>query len=87
MIGFDDTTWPEGREFLTTFREACYEMGAAAAEMLVERIVNGSMPPEKREFATPFVLRRTAGPLIRTGGAAKPLISSQTHQEHTVSTD
>lgn len=64
VIGFDDTTWPEGREYLTTFREACYEMGAAAAEMLVERIVNGWMPPEKRKFAAPFVLRRTAGPLL-----------------------
>lgn len=64
VIGFDDTTWPEGRKFLTTFREPCYEMGAAAAEMLVERIVGGWKPPEKRRFETPFVLRRTAGPLI-----------------------
>lgn len=78
VIGFDDTTWPEGREFLTTFREACYEMGAAAAEMLVERIVNGWMAPDKRNFETPFLLRRTAGPMIsqfsssrRSTGAAQ----------------
>jgi len=63
VIGFDDLTWPEGREFLTTFRETCYEMGAAAAQMLVERIVGGWHPPEKRKFETPFVLRRSAAPL------------------------
>ena len=64
VIGFDDTTWPEGREFLTTFREPCHEMGAAAAEMLVQRIVNGWIPPEKRQFEVSFMLRRTAGPYI-----------------------
>lgn len=64
VIGFDDTTWPEGREFLTTFREPCHEMGAAAAEMLVQRIVNGWIPPEKRQFDVTFMLRRSAGPYI-----------------------
>jgi DNA-binding LacI/PurR family transcriptional regulator len=67
VIGFDDLTWPEGRQFLTTFREPCYEMGAAAAEMLVERIVNGPMAPERRQFEVSFVLRRTAGPHICPG--------------------
>ena len=62
VIGFDDTTWPEGREFLTTFGEACYEMGSAAAEMLVERIVSGWKAPERKKFDAPFILRRTAGP-------------------------
>jgi len=64
VIGFDDTTWPEGRQFLTTFREACYEMGVVAAEMLVERIVSGPMPTEKRKFDAPLVLRRSAGPYV-----------------------
>jgi DNA-binding LacI/PurR family transcriptional regulator len=64
VIGFDDTTWPDGREFLTTFREPCYEMGAGAAELLIERIVGGWKPPEKKVFETQFVLRRSAGPLI-----------------------
>jgi len=62
VIGFDDLTWPQEEPFLTTFREPCYEMGAAAVEMLIERIVNGWRPPEKRRFDTPFILRRSAGP-------------------------
>lgn len=61
-IGFDDATWPEGRDFLTTFREPCYEMGKVAAEMLIERIVNPSLGLEKRRLKTPFILRRSAGP-------------------------
>jgi DNA-binding LacI/PurR family transcriptional regulator len=69
VIGFDDMTWPEGRAFLTTFREPCYDLGAVAAEMLVERIVNGWAPPEKRNLETPFVLRRSAGPCFRPGQA------------------
>jgi len=73
VIGFDDTTWPDGRAFLTTFREPCYEMGAAAAEMLIQRIVDGDRPISKRKFETPFLLRRTAGPLRQAGmGNATP---------------
>lgn len=64
LIGFDDTTWPEGKKCLTTFREPCYEMGATAAEMLVQRIVQGWSPPEKRKFESAFVLRRSAGPYL-----------------------
>jgi DNA-binding LacI/PurR family transcriptional regulator len=64
VIGFDDTTWPEGREFLTTFREPCYEMGAGATDMLIERIVAGWEPPEKKIFEAQFILRRSAGPLV-----------------------
>lgn len=61
VIGFDDVTWPQEEPFLTTFREPCREMAATAAEMLVERIVNGWRPPEKREFEATLVLRRSAG--------------------------
>lgn len=64
IIGFDNSTWPEGRDFLTTFKEPCYEMGMAAVEMLAERVINGPMEPEQRKFETPFLLRRTAGPYI-----------------------
>ena len=62
VIGFDDMTWSPEEPFLTTFREPCYEMGVAAAEMLVERIVDPALPPEKRKFETPFILRRSIGP-------------------------
>ena len=66
VIGFDDQTWPQppGDLFLTTFREPCYEMGVAAVEMLVERVVDETLPPERRRLETPFILRRSAGPPI-----------------------
>ena len=62
VIGFDDVTWPHPEPFLTTFREPCYEMGAVAAELLVDHLVNGPCPPEKRELEAELVLRRSAGP-------------------------
>jgi LacI family transcriptional regulator len=65
VIGFDDVSWPQEEPFLTTFREPCREMAAAAAEMLIERIVRGWRPPEKREFEAPLVLRRSAGLLFQ----------------------
>lgn len=64
VISFDDFSWPLDEPFLTTFHEPCYEMGAAAAEMLSDRIVTGWKPPEKRKLKAPFILRRSAGPLI-----------------------
>ena len=65
VIGFDGLTWPQSESFLTTFREPCYDMGACAAEMLIDRILNGWRPPEKKCFDTTFVLRRSAGPAPR----------------------
>ena len=62
VIGFDDFSWQQEDPFLTTFREPCYEMGAVAVEMLMERLVSGWGPPEKRELEAPFILRRSAGP-------------------------
>jgi len=72
VVGFDDTTWPEGRSFLTSFREPCYEMGAAAAEMLVERLDSGPKPNERRRFDAALVLRRSAGPCIRENSLLEP---------------
>ena len=39
-------------------------MGAVAAEMLVERIVTGWQPVEKREIPAPLILRQSVGPLL-----------------------
>jgi len=64
LIGFDDLTWPEKEPFLTTYREPCHELGAVAAEMLVERIVSGWRPPEKRKLEAPLIMRRTAAPRL-----------------------
>lgn len=62
VIGFDDLSWPTDNPLLTTFREPCSEMGAAAAEMLIKRVADGWRPPEKRVLAAEFILRRSAGP-------------------------
>jgi len=63
VIGFDDCSWDDGREFLTTFREPCFEMGVTAVDMLIERLVSGWRPPERRVLEAPLVLRRSAGPV------------------------
>jgi len=73
VIGFDDLSWPAAEPILTTFRLPARELGVVAAEMLIERIVNGWRPPEKRELDAPFILRRSAGPLLRSRAqAAEP---------------
>jgi len=75
VIGFDDVTWPQAEPILTTFQEPCYEMGVVAAQMLVERIVDNALPPERRKFETPFVLRRTAGPPLPDAWSPHPQAS------------
>ncbi len=62
LIGYDDFSWPEGRKFLTTFRQPTREIGTVAAEMLMERLISGWRPLEKREIAVPLVLRKSVGP-------------------------
>ena len=62
VIGFDDLTWAPDHPYLTTFREPARELGAAAVEMLQERLVSGWRPPERREVEAPLVLRRSVGP-------------------------
>jgi DNA-binding LacI/PurR family transcriptional regulator len=63
VIGFDDCSWLGGREFLTTFREPRYELGATAAQLLIERMIHGGGPVQKRKLEAPLVMRRTAGPV------------------------
>ena len=62
VIGFDNVTWRREPSVLTTFHEPCYELGAEAARMLIERMHKGSDEIEKREIAAPLILRRSAGP-------------------------
>jgi len=69
VIGFDDLSWPSAEPMLTTYRLPARELGVVAADMLIERIVNGWRPPEKRELEAPFILRRSAGPLLRSRSA------------------
>ena len=61
VISYDDLTWPTEDPFLTTFHEPCLEMGSLAAEMLMDRVVSGWRPPEKRVLETPLILRRSVG--------------------------
>lgn len=63
IIGFDNHTWPNGRELVTTYNEPCYEMGKSAVQILAAKIVNYEIPEKKIQFKTEFLLRRTAGPL------------------------
>ena len=62
VVGFDDVSWPDGRAFLTTFREPCEEMGGAAVEMLADRIADPGLPAEDRVIEAKLILRRSAGP-------------------------
>ena len=62
VVGYDDVSWQGAEPFLTTFAEPCFELGAVAAEMLLERIRAGGGTPERRVIRAPLILRRTAGP-------------------------
>lgn len=62
LVGYDDITWPAGAALLTTFREPCYEMGAKAAEMLLQRIYQRDVSLEQAEIPALLILRRSAGP-------------------------
>ena len=63
IIGFDDIpqaslVYPK----LTTVRQPLEQMGQAAAEMLVERIVDPSRPPQRVTLATQLVIRDSCAP-------------------------
>lgn len=64
VIGFDDATWPQEPPFLTTFAEPDYQLGVVAAEMLVERLISGWRPVERREIEAPLIIRRSTGPCL-----------------------
>ena len=77
VIGFDNLSWDEADPILTTFREPCYEMGAAAVDMLVDRILDPQLPARQQELEAPLVIRRSVGTSPNhDGGAAAPLMAS-----------
>jgi LacI family transcriptional regulator len=61
IIGFDNLSWPEGKN-LTTFEEPASELGRIAAEILIKRITYGFTTIEKRELKAPLILRSSVGP-------------------------
>jgi LacI family transcriptional regulator len=72
VIGYDDVSWADGATLLTTFHEPCYELGTAAVDLLVERLVNGWRAPEPRLLDAPLVLRRSVGPVPRAATPHQP---------------
>jgi len=65
IIGFDDISWPQSESLLTTFAEPAYQLGAIAAEILVERLISGWKPVERCRIDAPLVMRRSVGPCIK----------------------
>lgn len=76
VIGYDNHSWPESENFLTTFHEPCREMGRQAAHMLADRVIYGLKPPEKRMVEAPFMLRKSAGPAPSPACAAEIVLLS-----------
>jgi LacI family transcriptional regulator len=72
IIGFDDLSWPAGKN-LTTFAEPARELGNVAAEMLIERITYGFKSVEKRELEAPLILRSSVGPCHELSRDSLPL--------------
>jgi LacI family transcriptional regulator len=61
LIGFDDVPGAAlSRPALTTVKQPMQEMGYEAARLLVERMKNPDLPPEKKVLPVQFVLRETA---------------------------
>lgn len=71
LIGFDDVSWPQSAGFLTTFAEPSAEMGAAAAEMMMERLISGWKPVEKREIGASLILRSSVAPCLDNNGQGR----------------
>ena len=61
VISFDNTSWPEGRNALTTYHAPYYEMGVAAVDMLTEAVEYDEPPSGHRYFDAPLRMRKTVG--------------------------
>jgi len=65
IVGFDDLAWADfSQPSITTVRQATYEIGAAAAQLLVDRIRNRDAPPREIIFEPELVVR---GSSVKTG--------------------
>jgi DNA-binding LacI/PurR family transcriptional regulator len=61
VIGYDNLTWSEGQEFLTTFAHPGAKLGDVAGTMLLEWILSGEKPASRKVDA-PIIMRRSVGP-------------------------
>ncbi|MEO5966564.1 MAG: LacI family DNA-binding transcriptional regulator [Candidatus Limnocylindrales bacterium] len=67
IVGFDDLEWTTiVRPPLTVVVQPVYELGAAAATRLFERIGGSEAPPDVLTLATTFVIRGSTGPIPAT---------------------
>ena len=62
VVGYDDISWGSAKRALTTFHEPCREMGAAAADMIVQRLLTGRTDMETQILPFPLIVRQSAGP-------------------------
>lgn len=65
LVGYDDLSWSSLPSPLTTFREPCFDMGAEAVKLLVDRMVNGPQPHQQVTIESELVMRRSTGPVLR----------------------
>ncbi|MBN4073935.1 GntR family transcriptional regulator [bacterium AH-315-E10] len=73
IIGFDNLSWPEADSPLTTFDEPAYELGAKAADIIIERLIYGYNDVLRYEIEAPLVLRSSAGPCPMTSSITSEL--------------
>jgi len=59
VVGFDDTLANLTIPALTTVSQPFYEMGAKAAEILIERLKNPNMPIQHVKLPTKLVIRES----------------------------
>lgn len=58
IVGFDDLPWADFTQpSITTVRQPTYEIGAAAARLLIERIAGADLPPREIVFQPELVVR------------------------------
>ena len=72
VIGFDDISWQAGRQFLTTFREPCYELGAQAVALLADRLIAPATPSRRVELEAPLIMRTSVAPVVGEGPLPPP---------------
>jgi len=77
VIGFDDAAWTTLlRPPLTVVAQPVYELGAAAARSLIERIGGDERPPRLEILDTRFLLRGSTGPPVGVAFSSAPTVVS-----------